>query len=129
MKKILNESEKKALILEREEAIIKSFAKTFNSIKRINENDIEDYELASRSVEYGINPHQEQPETNFDFVKSAIESASGDKVEQREFDDYDRPLYWSLSNKYVNYFIGNDEQIILYNAKTGERYPIGKLEH
>ena len=41
MKKIfLTESERKAIIIEREKAIIANFAKTFNSIKRIDENEI-----------------------------------------------------------------------------------------
>jgi len=61
MKKILlSESEKKAVITRREKAIIESFSKTFNSIKRVNENYGEDYELASRGVEYGINPEIDQ---------------------------------------------------------------------
>lgn len=60
MKKILlNESEKKAIITQREKAIIESFSKTFSSIKRVDENYGEDYELASRGVEYGINPEIE----------------------------------------------------------------------
>lgn len=60
MKKILlNESEKKAIIIKREKAIIESFSKTFSSIKRVDENYGEDYELASRGVEYGINPEIE----------------------------------------------------------------------
>jgi len=64
----------------------------------------------------------------FDFVKSAIESASGDKVKDRVLDDKNKSLYSSLTNKYVNYYIGSDEQIILYNGETGERYPIGDLK-
>jgi hypothetical protein len=41
MKKILlTESEKKAIISAKEKAIMESFAKTFNSIKRIDENEI-----------------------------------------------------------------------------------------
>ena len=227
MKKILlNEAEKKALILEREKAIVKSFAKTFNTIKRIDENEInenlipfeipswavtslingddsglevediakidnfvnkvaakfgnahfilgdvdgeddlgfrhsnsidnlgsdvirlyilptnkikendgEDYEAASRGIEYGINPYQDQTEIGdekqkFDFIKSAIESASGDKVEKRDFDDYGRDIYWSLNNNNVTYFIGgdNEDDIIIYNGETGERYPIGNLK-
>lgn len=60
MKKILlNESEKKAIITQREKAIIESFSKTFSSIKIVDENYGEDYELASRGVEYGINPEIE----------------------------------------------------------------------
>lgn len=193
MKKILlTESEKKAIILEREQAIVKAFAKTFNTIKRLDENELseerpisarygadpspeqsagidkfvkdfldkkdkekkdkeekskitpndtkisendgEDYEAASRGVEYGINPYQEQPdmdEPQFDFVTSAIESASGDKVQKREEDDYGNPLYWSLTNRHIVYSIGgdNEDDIILYNGKTGERYPIGNLKN
>jgi hypothetical protein len=42
MKKIfLNESEKKKLISEKEKMIIESFAKNFNKIKRVDENEIE----------------------------------------------------------------------------------------
>jgi hypothetical protein len=41
MKKILlTESEKKAIILEKEKSIIANFAKTFNTIKRIDENEL-----------------------------------------------------------------------------------------
>ncbi len=72
----------------------------------------------------------EEMESNFDFEKAAIESASGEKVVQREFDDYDRPLYYSLADDDVHYFIGDSDDgkiIIKYNAETGERYPIGKL--
>lgn len=74
----------------------------------------------------------EEMESNFDFEKAAIESASGEKVVQREFDDYDRPLYYSLADDNVHYFIGDSDDgkiIIKYNAETGERYPIGNLDH
>jgi len=40
MKKFLNESDKKKIISEKEKMIIESFAKTFNKIKRIDENEI-----------------------------------------------------------------------------------------
>src|SRR5205809_8086203 len=41
MKKIiLTESDKKELLSEREQAIINNFAKTFNSIKRIDESEV-----------------------------------------------------------------------------------------
>ena len=72
MKKILlTENERKAIISEREKAIVESFAKQFNKIKRIDENDLEDYELASRGVEYGINPYNE-PNEESDKYKSLI---------------------------------------------------------
>ena len=68
---------------------------------------------------------------DFSFEKSAIESASGEEVVQREFDDYDRPLFYSVKDDNIHYFIGdfgNGEVIVKYNAKTGERYPIGDLK-
>jgi hypothetical protein len=69
----------------------------------------------------------EKPESKFDFNKAAIESATGDKISHVEYDDYDEKIYWSTKNPYVNYYIGGDEQIIKYDGKTGERYPIGDL--
>ena len=61
MKKFLNESDKKKIISEKEKMIIESFAKTFNKIKRIDENEIkqndhEDWELEDRKEKYDINP-------------------------------------------------------------------------
>ena len=72
-----------------------------------------------------------EKEYDFDFEKAAIESASGEEVVQREFDDYDRPLYYSVKDDNVHYFIGdgdNGPMIVKYNAETGERYPIGDLK-
>jgi hypothetical protein len=66
---------------------------------------------------------------NFNFVKSAIESASGDKVIQREEDEYGRPLYWSLANDNINYFIGNGNEIVRHNSVTGENKVLGSLKH
>jgi hypothetical protein len=66
---------------------------------------------------------------DFDFVKSSIESASGDKISHIEYDDYDQPIYWSTKNPNVNYYIGSDEQIIKYDGETGERYVIGDLRN
>ena len=66
---------------------------------------------------------------NFDFNKSAIESATGDKISHTEEDDFGETIYWSTENPYVNYYIGSDEQIIKYDGKTGERYPIGDLRN
>ncbi len=69
----------------------------------------------------------------YDFIKSAIESASGDKISHVEEDDYGRGVYWSTKNPNVNYFIGQggefEGKIYLYNGETGERYPIGDLKH
>ena len=70
----------------------------------------------------------------YDFVRSAIESASGDKLKiGNDIDDYDRPVYFSDTDEYTSYFIGMggefEGKIYKYNAETGERYPIGDLKH
>ena len=41
-KEFLTEAKRKAIIADKEKAIIESFAKTFNKIKRIDENEIND---------------------------------------------------------------------------------------
>lgn len=66
---------------------------------------------------------------NFDFDKSAIESASGDKISHTEEDDFGRTIYWSTKNPDVTYYIGSDGQIIEYNSETGKKHQIGDLEH
>jgi hypothetical protein len=70
MKKIiLTEADRKAIITEKEKSIIESFAKTFNKIKRIDENELseygdEDYETQSRMQKYGVNPEIEPEDLN-----------------------------------------------------------------
>ena len=69
---------------------------------------------------------------DYEYEKSEIEKASGDKVVQREFDDYDRPLFWSLNDDNVNYVIGDGENgkvIIKYNAETGQSDVIGDIQY
>ena len=63
-REIITEAKRKALLADREKAIVESFAKTFNKIKRLDEAeyyDGDDYEQASRSIEYGIDPYAERP--------------------------------------------------------------------
>jgi hypothetical protein len=110
--------------------------------KMMGINEAEDFDLSSVDnpnayTDDIINHNAEREYVNFekgydfDFEKAAIESASGEEVVQREFDDYDRPLYYSVKDDNVHYFIGdgdNGPMVVKYNAKTGERYPIGDLK-
>jgi hypothetical protein len=110
--------------------------------KMMGINEAEDFDLSSVDnpnayTDDIVNHNAEREYVNFekdydfDFEKAAIESASGEEVVQREFDDYDRPLYYSVKDDNIHYFIGdgdNGPMIIKYNAKTGERYPIGDLK-
>ena len=65
---------------------------------------------------------------SFDFNKSAIESATGDKISHTETDDYGQAVYWSTKNPNVTYQINDNDQIIKYDSETGERFPIGDLK-
>ena len=95
----LTESEKKAIILEREKAIVESFAKTFNKIKRIDEGSatgvsdmlitldydneitkIEDkhyHNGPDDSIEYEI----DTIESNFDFDDTMYTRIHGTSIE------------------------------------------------
>lgn len=78
MKKILlTESEKKAIISEREQAIINNFAKTFNSIKRIDENELK--EERPISARYGEDPTPEQSAGIDKFVKDFLDKKDKEK--------------------------------------------------
>jgi hypothetical protein len=63
-KEFLTEAKRKAIISDKEKAILESFVKTFNKIKRIDENELDMGEIGRehRGAESGINPYQEQPE-------------------------------------------------------------------
>ena len=66
-KEFLTEAKRKSIISDKEKSIIESFAKTFNKIKRIDENEINDYEdwdLEDRKQQYGINPEIDPAEFN-----------------------------------------------------------------
>jgi hypothetical protein len=80
------------------------------------------------------NAGSEEINEEYNFIRSAIESASGDKLKiGNDIDDYDRPVYFSDTDEYISYFIGMggefEGKIYKYNAETGERYPIGDLKH
>ncbi len=70
---------------------------------------------------------------NQNFHKMSIQSASGDKVVEKDVDDYGRPLFWSLTDDNINYFIGDSDNgeklIIKYNAINGKNTVIGNLKH
>lgn len=66
MKKFLNESDKKKIISEKEKMIIESFANTFNKIKRIDENEINENNF------------------DFDFPRKPVTNDDMGKWEERE---------------------------------------------
>jgi hypothetical protein len=73
-KEFLTEAKRKQNLAEIEKSIVESFAKTFNKIKRTDENDGEDYEMLSRMGKYGINPYQEQPELKMPEIGDVIQN-------------------------------------------------------
>jgi hypothetical protein len=68
----LTEAEKKSIILEREKAIVESFAKTFNKIKRVDENEINQETSLEKTGEIVANKIQQvlSPE-EINFLKQA----------------------------------------------------------
>lgn len=101
MKKILlNEAEKKAIILEREKAIVANFAKTFNTIKRIDENEvagIETKELEKKAFDFANSPEMGQlvdkilanakPE-DLEQIKRAVGSVSEGMMSENDFSSF-----------------------------------------
>jgi len=107
---------------------------------KLNENDgfivneFDNQYIIIEGKKIKMNFIYEEFEESFDWIKSAIESASGDKVMTGEEDDYGRNLYFSLSNDNVNYFIGDDDKgnetlIVKYNAENGKHVVIGDLKN
>jgi len=101
MKKILlNESEKKSIISEREKLIMESFAKTFNSIKRIDENEVpglETKEMEKKAFEFANSPEMSQlvnkilanakPE-DIQQIKRAVGSVSEGMMNESDFTSF-----------------------------------------
>lgn len=101
MKKILlNESERKAVILDREKAIVENFAKTFNKIKRIDENEVggvETKELEKKAFDFANSPEMGQlvdkildkskPE-DLQKIKTAVSSVSESMMYESDFSSF-----------------------------------------
>ena len=109
---ILTEADKKKIVSEKEKAIIESFAKTFNKIKRIDENEItgepDENEL------HGVNPnnylHRGENPTLYQHIKVTYTDDTKTKVEGREM------LY--LSKLYA--FDGPTKPIMKYDYNNNE---------
>ena len=108
----------------------KYLLKRRKAISKAVKGDVDEYGYADNYPgSWGYRQEDNSGDKSFDFHKAAIESASGDKISHIEYDDYDEKIYWSTKNPYVNYYIDSDEQIIKYDGKTGERYPVGDLRN
>ena len=72
-KEFLTEAKRKAIISDKEKAILESFAKTFNKIKRIDENEINEFEeenpLYSRMQQHNMNYEKEYLNQGVDIKK------------------------------------------------------------
>ena len=101
MKKVLlNESEKKSIISERERLIIESFSKTFNSIKRIDENEVpglETKEMEKQAFDFANSPEMgrlvdkiianAKPE-DIQQIKRAVGSVSEGMMNESDFSSF-----------------------------------------
>jgi hypothetical protein len=116
-KKFLTESDRKKIISDKEKAILESFAKTFNKIKRVDENEVnktftggEDYEKIGREVEYGINPYEGESNVSFEPMNndekkmlSYVSKYVGSELElSDEMDNYRNLGYQGFSDNVKN---------------------------
>jgi hypothetical protein len=66
-KQFLNESDRKQILADKEKAILENFAKTFNSIKRIDEFELKEYDNYNYPAGADADPnapwHQDDYET------------------------------------------------------------------
>ena len=75
MKKILTEAKRKAIIADKEKAIVESFARVFNKIKRIDENEINEMERFDATTYQEKNNFKPTKHENFmDFFSSGSSS-------------------------------------------------------
>ena len=69
----------------------------------------------------------------YNFEKSAVESASGDKIGNIEYDDMDLPIFFSATDDTISYHLGYggefEGKIYKYDGKTGKSIEIGDLKH
>jgi hypothetical protein len=65
--------------------------------------------------------------------KSAVESASGDKISNIGYDDMDLPIFFSAADDTISYHLGYggefEGKIYKYDGKTGKSIEIGDLKH
>jgi hypothetical protein len=76
--------------------------------------------------------HNEMNE-GIDSQKSAVESASGDKISNIGYDDMDLPIFFSAADDTISYHLGYggefEGKIYKYDGKTGKSIEIGDLKH
>ena len=76
--------------------------------------------------------HNEMNE-GIDSQKSAVESASGDKISNIGYDDMDLPIFFSAADDTISYHLGYggefEGKIYKYDGKTGKSIEIGDLKY
>jgi hypothetical protein len=93
MKKIfLNESEKRKLISEKEKMIIESFSKTFNKIKRIDENEINNSPIHKENYDSLLT------KPIVDGIKSTVKEIDGEDFELEDRKQQNKDSYQDSGN-------------------------------
>ena len=119
-KEFLTETKRKVMLSEKEKLIVETFAKNFNKIKRIDENDFggDDYEQASRGIEYGVNQYSDK-QSLFDDV---------DRISVAR-PEYNGAVMNSIYGIYIIYKDGKQEKLNSveeFNEKIGTDIPLTK---
>ena len=120
-KKFLTESDRKKIVSDKEKAILESFAKTFNKIKRIDENEvagIETKQLEKKAFDFANSPEMGQlvdkilanakPE-DLQQIKNAVGSVSEGMMCENDFSSFlniapTHRLYFDIINSHTALF-------------------------
>ena len=120
-KEFLTEAKRKAIISDKEKAILESFAKTFNKIKRIDENEINEFE-----EENPVYSRMQQNDMNYEKEYLNSEDENTYKVEVIIRDS----KYRGSKNRWVYEITANSEEEAEAKAvdKFNEELDINKID-
>jgi hypothetical protein len=82
-KQFLTEAKRKEIIADKEKVIIESFAKMFNRIKRIDENDLNEIDWDRAADKYYPNPHDN------DVPKAEVSEIKNDGYDRDNYPKYE----------------------------------------
>ena len=111
-KEFLTESKKKAIIAEKEKAIVESFAKQFNKIKRLDENEVQEatyYYVATKYL------GDEPGEVTYRVLTQQEYDVEGYEFEQNGW-DVEGPMNGTEMSQYTNKLDGANKDWRYYNS-------------
>lgn len=109
-KEFLTEAKRKAIIADKEKAILESFAKTFNKIKRLDENEIEESKYDTSNI-HPTNPLHGASDEELDNVMSAMQMQKENEI-PKKFKPMDIVIWKPKKTRW------NNDYSVRYGAKA-----------